>query len=123
MTRKRSGGLQVPQVVTTKDGDVLDFKKNLVNGIPPLEVGDCFFYSPKGGGETVYLVRVRQLRGKLTCVIAINEAGEQLTLDRWIRLDRLDIVQMAARITEPPPQPLQAPAGPTHEEPELTDSE
>jgi hypothetical protein len=82
--------------MTDKDGNKFDFNKNTVNGLPPLEVGDIFFYRGKGSpSATVTKVRVSDIQGRLALLDQISASDDTgVYAQMWVDLSRVDVVQM-----------------------------
>jgi hypothetical protein len=93
MSTRRGAG--IPHKLSDKDGNKYDFDKNTVNGIPPLEVGDVFFYRGKGSpAATVTKVRVRDIQGRMALLDQLSASEESdFVAQMWVDLTRVEVVQ------------------------------
>lgn len=102
MSRNRGAG--IPDKLVGKDGKVYDFAKNTVDGIPPLEVGDVFFYRGKGSPAAVVTkVRVIHIQGRLALLTQLSAQVEDVDLmgQMWVDLTRVEVVQMEKAAKQP----------------------
>lgn len=84
------------------DGKAYDFGKNEVDGAPPLEEGDFFFYRPKGSpGASVHKVKLTRKVGHVGSLILYN-ADDKPEAFQYVDLRRVEVIAMAAPIEEAP---------------------
>lgn len=81
--------------VRDRRGNVFDADKNTVNGIPPIEIGDVFFYRSTGQpGCQLQKVKVSQLINRVAMLTLLN-AEDQPVSWLWADLKRIEVVQMS----------------------------
>lgn len=102
--------------LTDTAGNSYDFDKNTVNGLPPLQVGDEFYYrATVSSAAAVHMVRVINLVGKIGLLDLINPEGVEPNVYGSIMVDltRIEVVQMVEKpkpaTTDAPDHPATAP--------------
>jgi hypothetical protein len=86
-------------------GNVFDFDKNTKNGIPPIQVGDVFFYRAKGSeSAAVTRVRVYGIKGKIALLDVVDHENKTGVQAVHVDLRRVEVVQFCEPLQEGQPE-------------------
>lgn len=98
MSSSRSGGS-----LKDVEGNTFNVKKATINGLPPLKVGDVFFYrGKKSESAQVTKVRVDAIQGRLALLRVLSTSGQDEEVgELWADISRIEVVQMQQRAPSP----------------------
>lgn len=84
-------------IIKGKDGKVYDAGKGTIDGIPPIEEGDVFYYRAKDTpGPVVYAVEVAEINGKIARFwrLPSDDFNRDPEACMLVDLRRIEVVQM-----------------------------
>lgn len=92
------GAFGKPRRLKGKDGHEYDFKNNLVDGAPPVEEGDVFFYRARGQASAqVMKVKLTKRVGKIGWLVLLNSEDKPESF-MYVDLTRIEVVQSCAPV-------------------------
>lgn len=109
---KRRGQKGAFGTLTTKAGTEYNFDKNTIDGLPPLVIGDEFYFRGKGSESAVVnRVRIIDISGRIGVFDVLNLPGMEPEVLNSLQVDlrRIEVVQM---IEKPQPKAEAKPDAP-----------